>query len=254
MSYIVVYGSLHVNNANDTTQNTATSKATLTVQSNIVGTQVYADSVLLGFTPLDTVQLESGVHVFRFLHPDGRSWLHSAIVETLTLYFSQHLHHRVTFPNVYHISSEPYGATVFVEDSVIGQTPLRLPLTSMADTLRVTKDGFREELLQITPAMNQIHVPLTSLHGGPLLSTSPYLSAKTSNNNLPLFITTGTTVLAGATAAYFKIKADKYYNDYRTFGDQHHLQKVREYDRISGISLAATELSFLLLTYLLLSR
>jgi len=236
------------------TQDSSDAVASVTVQSNVSGALVYVDSMFLGTTPLDTIYLDPGRHVFTLLQPDHQSWLHSAIVETLTLLSTQHLYYRVTFPQFYHITSEPYGATVYLSDSAIGQTPVRLQLPSSTVILRVAKDGYREELLPTTPDAKHIHVVLSSLDANSPLVISPYLSAKTSTSTLPLFVTTGTTVLAGATAAYFKIQADKHYNEYRLLGSQGSLQKVREYDRISGIALATSELSFLLLTYLLLSR
>jgi len=99
----------------------------------------------------------------------------------------------------------------------------------------------------------EIHVSLqTRLRGVP--AEPMILTREQSKNSLPIYLTSGTAVVAGVAAAYFKIKADSRYNDYQQSGDPAALEGVHRYDTISGMALVTSEASILFLSYLLLSR
>jgi hypothetical protein len=69
-----------------------------------------------------------------------------------------------------------------------------------------------------------------------------------------MFIAAGTAVAAGATAAYFKERADRAYAEYNITGDQATLDRMRKNDLVSGIALAVAEISLGYLLIELLSR
>jgi hypothetical protein len=240
--------------AMDHNDSTSVAEATLTIRSGIAGVKVFADSVYLGPTPLDSVRVSAGTHVFRFIHPEERSWLYPAIIETITLAPSGHLNRTIDFPAMYHITSEPYGATVRSGDSLLGQTPIFLPSTSIKNLLTITKDGYETQSVPMSIDRPEVRVALKSLHGPGFEKRGEYLSTEQSKSSLGIYLTTGATVVTGVAAAYFKIRADSYYSDYQQTNDPALLSKVRTNDTISGISLAASEFSLLMLTYLLLSR
>ena len=227
--------------------------ASLNVHSNISGVKIYLDTMFLGVTPLDSVSVEGGTHIMKSIHPDSRSWLQSSIVETVVVQAGEHLNRMARFPVVYRITSEPYGAEIRLGDSVVGRTPLSLPLTSEKAFVTFSMEGFDDETVPVTSETREVHVLLRSKTGSPSDPNS-FLSLEQSKNSLPLYITTGATVVTGLAAAYMKIKADNYYGSYRQTGDVARLDHVRRLDLLSGISLAASQLSLLTLTYFLLSR
>ena len=62
----------------------------------------------------------------------------------------------------------------------------------------------------------------------------------------------GNIIVLGGTAAYFKIEADKNYDNYIALNDASYLDKTRQYDIISGIALGVLQINFGVLLYFLL--
>ncbi|MBI1805967.1 MAG: PEGA domain-containing protein [Ignavibacteria bacterium] len=226
----------------------------LTVHCDLAGVQVVLDTILLGVAPLNGTAISEGVHVLRFIHPESKQWQYSALIETVTVHPTEHFERTVHFPYFYHITSEPYGATVRFHDSIIGVTPLYFTGYVQQNFVSLSKDGFEETTIPLSGDPREVHVILKPLRGFSRDKSSDYLSFDQSKNPVPIYITTGATVLSGVAAAYFKIKADGYYDEYRRTYDPGTLDQVHRYDVVSGISLAASEISLLVLTYLLLSH
>jgi len=53
----------------------------------------------------------------------------------------------------------------------------------------------------------------------------------------------------GTAATVLKIKADDYYDKYNDTGEQHYLDKTRQYDLFSGISFGFLQLNFLYMLF-----
>jgi hypothetical protein len=71
---------------------------------------------------------------------------------------------------------------------------------------------------------------------------------------LKLYVAGAATIIAGATSAYFKLKADNRYSDYIRTGNATSLAEVDRLDTAAGVALAATQISLGLFTYFLLSE
>jgi hypothetical protein len=249
----IIHGGMFASNDEDTIR-TVEHHATLSVQSNISGAQVYIDTLFAGVTPLEQRVLEEGTHIVRYVYPDSRSWNHTAIIETLAVRSVEAIHRRIIFPVVYHITSEPYGATVHLNDSLIGTTPLFCAFTPVKGMITLSKEGYAEATVTLSADGGDVYALLhrnTQEMNG---ERSPFLSDGGTKNMRPVILTAGAAVLTGAASAYFKIKADGYYNDYRVNGDPGTLDRVRRLDTAAGITLFASEMSLLALSYLLLSR
>ena len=228
-----------------------TKQATLSVQSNIVGVKVFLDTLLLGDVPLRDVSVEAGMHIIRFVHPDMKSWLVPAIVETISLAPSGHIDRTVNFPFVYYITSDPYSAEVHHSDSVIGRTPFLFTTFSSREVITLTKEGYEDVALPLPPDGGAVHAAMQSRLAGRI---SAVFNGEQPKSLTPIYFTSGAAIAGGVVAAYFKIKADGHYNDYRISGDQGTLEQVRRFDTISGVALVTSEVSLLLLSYFLLSR
>lgn len=57
-------------------------------------------------------------------------------------------------------------------------------------------------------------------------------------------VLTGTAIILGGVTAYYKIKADKLFDEYLSGRDKEKLDKTRKYDLISGITLTAFQINF----------
>lgn len=238
----------------DTTAPARPATGILEIGSPVPGVNVYSDSQHLGTTPLAPACLDEGIHILRYVPPDADRWPSACVIETLTIKPGDHIVRTLDFPPVYHITTEPYGATVRRNGLDIGETPLDLRLSSTKELITVARDGYEAAAVPLTGEERHVHVFLHSKGGEPPDARSVYLSGEQSKSSLPIYITTGATVLTGAAAAFFKIKADNYYDDYKKTGNEGSLAQVRSLDLASGVSLAASELSLLTLAYFLLSR
>jgi len=233
---------------------TQPARATLSIRTSLEGVRVYVDTLAMGTAPLESVSIDTGQHILHYVHPDGNRWLYPAVTETLFVHPSEHIERTASFQKLYSVTSEPYGATIQWNDSILGQTPLRIPLPSSNSMITITKDGFHAETIPLVSDVHEVHVALHPLEGEMGPSASLYLSHEQSKSSMPLYLATGATVLTGAAAAYFKIKADNSYRDYLRNGGQPSLDQVHKFDTLSGVSLAICEVNLLVLTYFLLSR
>jgi len=223
------------------------SGAFLSVHSAPAGLPVYVDTALVGRTPVDSLPIASGTIVLRVLSARERSWEGPALVETLLVAPGESVLREVTPLRIGSITSEPYGAHVYLGDSLLGSTPLLLPVGMEGSMVTLSLDGYESSSLPFT---GDLHVLLSPRAG----TARSALSVDRSGNMAPVVLSAGVAVLAGATAAYCKIKADAHYADYRVSGQASDLDAVHRLDLLSGISLAVSELSLFVLTYQLLSR
>ena len=223
----------------------------LTVRSEQENVMVYCDTALLGTAPISNIEIEKGLRVFRFVQSQGKKWYSPSIVETVDVHSQEEIIRDVIFPSLCRITSEPDGAVVMVGDSVVGTTPLLFSSSFNNSMVTISRDGFEPAAL---PLADNLHAVLNPMAGVLPPEVSPYLSFEQSESSTPIYMAAGATVLTGAAAAYFKIKADTYYSEYRRTGDSASLDKVHTMDVLSGISLVASELGLFMLTYHLLSR
>jgi len=221
----------------------------LSVDSPVEGVQVFCDTTLLGVVPLREVAVPSGRHLLRYLHPQRAQWLHPVVAETLIVEEGANLERTARFQNICHVTSDPYGAEIRVRDSLLGRTPLYVPLDA-AGMVTISLAGYLTATLPVAP---ELHAMLIPVEGGSE-ARPMFLSTEQSKSYTPVVAAAGATVLSGAAAAYFKIRADRSYDDYRRGGNVDLLDDVRRDDLLAGLSLAASQLSLVLLGYFLFSR
>lgn len=214
---------------------------------------VYDDSVLIGKSPLENARITAGLHVFRYSRTNEPSWFDVPIVETLLVGSDEHIKRNVFLPYIYRIVSEPFGATVQKGDSIIGQTPCVFSTFSYQSLLTVSKNDYKQTSIPLSSEDGPLYIRLepTDLSA---TTGSAYAGNDISRSSTPIYIATATTVLAGAAAAFFKIKADNSYAEYQQSGNGDLLSRVKTYDRVSGVALVTSEVSLFLLTYFLSTR
>lgn len=229
-------------------------QAGMSIKSNVSGILVYMDTCYIGTVPIDSVQVSSGYHIIRFIHPENRNWSFQTVAETLSLKESEHIYYNIQYPYLYRVSTIPYNATVVVGDSIYGTTPLIISSSSDSINISIFKEGYRA--ITLNPISDKIKsdLILEKEKNSLQLKGSEYLSDIESKSSTPIYLSTFVTVSAGAVSAYCKIKADKYYNEYQRMGSETSLRDVRRFDRTSAISLIVAEIGFFMLSYLLFSQ
>jgi len=224
------------------------------LKCDLNGVKIFLDSVLIGVTPVESLRIEAGLHVLWFIHPDGNNWSHPAIIESLYLHPMEICERKITFPSFYDLTTYPFGAKVSVTDSIKGTTPLRLSLMPGENFVTLSKDGFETVVVSLPPGGGPVHIVLKTT--GELSSdkSAMFLNSRSADNLIPLYVSAGGAIAGGFTAAYLKIKADSYYQEYNRTGDNRMLDRVKRLDTVSGISLAVSEISLIIVSYLLFSR
>ena len=232
---------------------TARGISTISVKSGTGDIAVYDGTAFMGLAPFENYPLKPGVHIFRYVRSGQRSWPGEVEIETVTVKPDEKIEKFVSPLFSCYISSTPEGARIMLADSLLGITPMYVSKIGIQAPLTLSKEGYKASLVRLQSGGSLVHLKLDPLGGRPENAGS-FLSKDHESPKLSLYISSGATVAAGAAAAYLKIKADKLYGDYRLNADQGTLDKVHRLDLAAGISLAAFEVSFFILTYLLFSQ
>jgi len=154
--------------------------------------------------------------------------------------------------NKFLINTQPSGADVIYKDSVLGKTPLILYTINDNDLIKIKKNGYKTSEIMIDVSNPNIYLPLETTLS--LENSNIYLQKDAIHFKPSIYFAGGSAIIFGVNAAWLKLKADKYYNEYKLNGDSNVLKRMKKYDRLSAVSLVACQLSSIMLTYLLLNN
>jgi hypothetical protein len=231
----------------------------LTIQANIDSALVTVDGVRVGFTPLTVDSLGAGKHILRLQQPDLLNWFATDITDTIQsppAGESRILHY--TFDRRAFIISQPFGAEVYLGDSLCGTTPLlmarqQLPTHPIISVRKVGYDTVTADLMNANRGVISLLLsPRWQRETGNGLVLDE--SESSSSKSFRLYVTGASAVLSGIAAAYLKVKADDRFLDYTNTGDPSLLAQTHRLDTASGIALGITQVCFGIFTYFLLSE
>jgi hypothetical protein len=233
--------------------------ATLEVRTDCDSARVYLDSVYIGRTPLVLDSLVAGNHFLRIIPPRPEDWSAEAVSDTVNL-----VPERVnsfTYPLLSFVSltSIPSGASLYINDSLAGVTPLLLKPKNVhpGSNMMLKMPGF--EPAGFGPeafAGTAFQVALKAGWQQRIDEETPFINGASGWNTrkIGLYVSGGVSVLAGVAAAYFKIAADEKQSAFMETGDVSLLSDRRRLDTWAGISLAATQVGLAVLSYLLITE
>lgn len=136
----------------------------------------------------------------------------------------------------------PSDVYVYSNETLIGFTPLKIP--KHIKELKVSKPGYIEKKILLDD--NPVQIVKLDFNGK--IKSEPFV-------NTTLFkVLTGSAIALGAITAYFKLKADDKFDEYRFSGDKKFLDETNKYDTISGISLALFQINFGYIIYRFLAE
>jgi len=141
------------------------------------------------------------------------------------------------------LNSSPQDAYVFFNDTLIGNTPLFVQSSFRNLTLR--KSGYDD--------INILFDDITPGRIFPMNSNGQEKEKSFFEKDIFKILTAGIVVLGGTTA-YFKLKADKKFEEFEFSGNSKLLDETRKYDLISGITFSALQINFGLLLYYFLTE
>lgn len=145
------------------------------------------------------------------------------------------------FSNKIFINSFPSDALIYQNQNLLGRTPDFIPNNNI-DTLEILKYGYKSKIIDSYSIGTNSFIPLE------------FLGEKKKEGFVksPWFkILIGSAVIFGATAAYFKIEADKEYDKYLETLDNQYMNKTNKLDLYSGLAYGALQLNFGVLIYYL---
>lgn len=217
-------------------------------EENLVA-QVDSKTVLV--LPVDSTRLTVGRHAVRI--QNAAQW--NALVLDTTVMIAADNASLLTIPerHTYTILSEPSGASITVHDKTLGVTPLSVT-TDRPMSLPVALSLSHFETLMIDPPLQ----PVTRARLFPDGTSEPYRvfdrshSIRNYGGWIYGSITAG--ILSGTISALAKTRADNYNDRYLSTGNLSQRDKSKTFDIVAGSTLLITEVSFGVLSYLLLTQ
>ena len=141
-----------------------------------------------------------------------------------------------------YLKTVPEDVYVMKNDSLIGHTPLFI-------------NGNLGDVILSKPGYEQRNFNLAGYDNSPVsLKFTGKKSTESFFESTVFKIFVSSIVVLGGITAYYKIKADKRYEDYQASGDGNLLNETRKYDLISGISFSALQVNFGFLIYYFLTE
>lgn len=232
--------------------------ASLTIEADVAGARVFLNGEERGHTPLTLDSVPPGSYQLSIVHPRSESWFVDTITDSLEVHEGEHRTLRYSLGARIFITSDPFGAVVYAGDSAVGTTPVVLQpgFAAIHSRLFLEKAGYERtqvDLLNKSAGTYAIPLKRSSLLEGnaDVLPGELHPGGETP---VRLYLSGAAAILAGGAAAYFKVRADNAYADYRITRNPAHLSKTKRLDTAAGIALAATQLSLGLFTYFLLAE
>ena len=210
---------------------------------------VDSKSVLL--LPVDSIRLTVGSHSVKI--QNGAQW--NALVLDTTVVIAAGNVSLLTIPenHIYTILSEPSGASVKVHDKVLGVTPLTVN-TDRPMSLPIALSLSHFESLMIDPPLQ----PVTRASFFPDGTSEPNRvfdgSHSIRNYSGWIYGSIATGIVCGTASVLAKTRADNYNDTYLSTGNLSQRDKSKAMDIVAATTLFITEMSFALLSYLLLTQ
>jgi hypothetical protein len=156
----------------------------------------------------------------------------------------------------HYINSIPQNAEVYLNDSLVGFTPLRLPAENvLTGKFTLKKSGCQVYTYRLQPddsVVNKTFYLTTFSRKSEQLVMQNHDGFFKKPRKLVPIITLGTVSLGSAISAYyFKSIANDKYSEYLQTGSDGLLDETKRYDLYSGIALAALQLGIIGLIYFL---
>jgi hypothetical protein len=210
---------------------------------------VYIDSKLIGLTPVTNLKVKPGTYILKVKNPEISDWLESDYEQRIDVRAGDTLNLFVTFDKYVKINSIPFGADIFLGDSILGVTPSVFKLKELVGKrLKISKKGYDEVEIFIDGKARKFEVNLKPKNG-----VDEELR-KGSRDKLKMVLPiAGISLSSGLVSIYFKTKADALYDEYLKTGDAGKLNTIKTYDRVSAFTLIIFEATTLLGIYILLS-
>ena len=212
----------------------------LTIISDIENVYIFIDDSLAGSGKNINVILSKGQYKIVALENSDR-WDAKSFIDSLDITDCNDITLQYNFSDKVLLNTEPQDVYVFSNDSLIGHTPLLIPME--LNNIRLEKNGFESKIINYSDF--GINDPVK------LNFTGEYDDGNFFDKTL-FKILIGTMVALGVTTAYFKLEADDKFAEYKITGDPALLEQTDRLDTISAVTFVALQINFGAIIYLFL--
>ncbi len=216
-------------------------KAKVNIKSDLDNSKIYLNSKLEG-TGSVVAFLGPGIYKLR-ITASGKVWSNKIFSDILRVIdCGKDITLNYYFHNRRYLDSEPQDAEVIANDSVLGYTPLFIPMQYTDVTLKKSSYQSRNVELQKDKTSQLIKLDFVGKY------------EEVNFYKKPIFkYLLGGIVVLGAATAYFKIKADDSFSDYQRTTNNLFLDDTHKYDLLSGIAFGALQINLGVLIYYFLN-
>ena len=218
------------------------------VETNLPSAVLYADSVRLGSVSEGPLRIPAQATQLRLV-PEADAWSIEPLTRGLpdTAMPGDTLRFEMRFPYHYVIESIPFGADVYLEENgqrkALGTTPLLYRAEAPPEgTLVLERQGYDEiRLAPRTDVWNRDVLILDPLIRSDVPTAEVDWNPPSSRRVWIDYVALGLAAAGGATAVYYKFKADDRYEAYQRTGDPELRPEFRRYDLYSGVALGTMQ-------------
>ncbi len=215
-------------------------KAKIFIRTDIPSSRVYVNNEFAG-KGNTAIELEKGVYNIVVMEESDR-WNAKSFSDTLNIKNCSDTTLTYNFKSEVYLDTDPQDVYVYQDSSLIGHTPLFLTVNN--DEVILKKPGFEDKVLKVNEIKSGEKIDLNF--------TGEAAGKNFFEKNIFKILVGGILALGGVTA-YYKLKADDYFDQYQLYGDKYDLDQTHKFDLISGITFGALQVGFGFLIYYFLS-
>jgi hypothetical protein len=216
-------------------------KAKLSIEVDVEEAKLFVNDEYIGIGNKFVTELDTGKFII-YITDNLWKWNSKSVRDTIYIIacdeinLEYHLDKKILF------ETTPSDVYVFKDDSLIGFTPLLM-------------EDIQGNYLLKKPDYQNIKVEMQEIKDGekPRLEFIGEVKGESFYESTMFKVLVGAALALGATTAYFKLEADKSFDEYQVTGDLDLLDKTDRYDVISGISFVALQIDFGLILYYFLT-
>lgn len=216
-------------------------RANVTIHTDVEKVNLFINDTFEGEGNTFNLLLDPATYKIRIVE-GYKKWNAGSIEDTLEIIDCNDLELSYKLKNKILLDSNPQNVYVKESDSLIGFTPLLLEANFQS--LLLQKPDYEDQIITQQEIASGVKPELEFI--GQLKGESFYEST--------LFkVLVGTAIALGATTAYYKLEADKSFDEYQITGNPASLDQTDKYDLISGITFVALQIDFGFILYLFLT-
>jgi hypothetical protein len=216
-------------------------KAKIFIRTDVENVKLFINDNLESEGNQFEIELEPGIYAISVIE-DYKKWNAGRIEDTLRIIDCSELTFNYELNKKLLLDSYPQNVYVRESDSLIGFTPMMLEKN--IQTILLKKPGYEDKIISQQEIASGLKPEMRFI--GQIKGESFYEST--------LFkLLVGTAIALGATTAYYKLEADKNFDEYQITGDPALLEQTDKYDLISAVTFVALQIDFGLILYLFLT-